>query len=129
LRIDPIPFLVARVKATPDLPADVTVSGDLDMHTPGTRHIDVVLDGGERIVRDRLDAWTFTINHHAPYKSQAMESALMVREYLLEVVPGKAFDGVGVNEVREEQAPFDVGDIDSREQRIAHRLTVYLYEV
>lgn len=129
MRIDPIPFMIARVKETPGLPDRVTVSGDLDFHEPGQRQIDVVLDGGERIVRDRLDRWDFTINHYAPLKQQAMETALLVREYLLEQVPGRVFSGVGVNDVGEELGPSDIGDIDSKEQRIIHRVSVYLYQV
>lgn len=128
MKLDPIAFLVGRIKATPDLPANVTVSGDLDMHSPGSRQIDVELEGGRRIIRDRLDAWTFQISHYAPLKAQAMGSALLVREYLLEQVPGHAYEGVGVDEIEEEQGPTDVGDIDSKEQRFIHRVTIYIYE-
>lgn len=129
MRLDPIPFMVARVKEAPDLPAAVTVGGDLDMHEPGSRHIDVVLEGGERTIRDRLDAWTFSLNHYAATKPLAMESALIVREYLLEIVAGKSYSGgYSVAYVEEESAPFDQGDIDSREQRIINRVTVAIYE-
>jgi hypothetical protein len=129
MRLDPIPFMVARVKETPSLPAAVSVGGDLDMHEPGTRHIDVVLEGGERAIRDRLDVWTFTLNHYAATKQQAMESALIVREYFLELVAGKAYPGgYSVAYVNEESAPFDQGDIESREQRIINRLTIAIYE-
>lgn len=129
MRLDPIPFMVARVKATPNLPPKVNVSGDLDMHQPGQRQIDVVLEGGERVIRDRLDSWTFTLNHYAPTKAQAMETALLVREYLLEQAQEQAYGSVFLAGVEEEQAPFDQGDVDSREQRIVHRVTIFIYEV
>lgn len=129
MKLDPIPFMVSRIKATPALPAGVTVSGDLDFHEPGQRQIDVVLEGGQRVMRDRLDSWTFTLNHYAATKAQAMQTALMVREYLLEQVPGYAYGNVGVDEIEEDLAPFDQGDAESREQRIIHRVTIYIYEV
>lgn len=128
MRLDPIPFMVARVKGIPGLPSAISVGADLDMHEPGTRRIDIVLEGGQRVLRDRLDAWTFTLNHYAALKSQAMESALLVREYLLEEAQEKAYGAVFLAGVEEEQAPFDQGDIDSKEQRIIHRVTIYIYE-
>lgn len=129
MKLDPIPFMVECILATPGFPEGITVSADLDMHPPGSRHIDVVLEGGGRVIRDRLDRWDFTLNHYAASKRLAMESALMVREWLLESVAGLAFGNVAVANVVEETAPFDQGDIDSREQRIIHRVSVYLYEI
>jgi hypothetical protein len=128
VRLDPIPFMVARVKATPGLPVGVVVSGDLDYHSPGTRQIDVVLEGGKRHIRDRMDLWHFTLNHYAATKQQAMETALLVREYLLEQVSGNAYGAVSVDAVIEDQGPHDLGDEDSREQRFIHRLSIYIYE-
>lgn len=128
MRLDPIPFMVARVRATPGLPVGVKVSGDLDMHSPGSRQIDVVLEGGKRIIRDRLDSWSFTLNHYAATKADAMDTTLLVREYLLEQVPGNKFGNVAVADIWEDQAPMDLGDIDSHEQRFVHRVTIYIYE-
>lgn len=129
MKLDPIPFMVGRVLATPGMPLSVSIGADLDMHAPGTRRIDIELDGGRRVIRDRMDAWTFSLNHYAATKAQAMETALLVREYLLEDVPGKGYGTVGVDDIQEEQAPTDIGDIDSKEQRIVHRVTIYIYEV
>jgi hypothetical protein len=129
MKLDPIPFMVARVKAVPGLPSGISIGADLDMHEPGTRRIDIELEGGRRVVRDRLDAWTFALNHYAALKSEAMASALLVREYLIEQAQEKRYDSVFLAGVEEEQAPTDIGDIDNKEQRIIHRVTIYIYEV
>jgi len=120
--------MVSRVRATPGIPEGVTVSGELDMHQPGQHHIDVELEDGTRVVRDRLDAWHFTLKHYAGTKSEAMKTALLVREYLIEQVPGKAYGNVGVDHIKDEGI-HDQGDKDSREQCIIHRVTIYIYEV
>lgn len=127
MRINPIPFLIARIRSIPGLNG-VQVSSDLMAHTLGERAIVVSLEpGGRRVVRDRMDAFRFTLNYYGPSVGAAAELAFLVREHLLEVLPGTAFNGIAVNEVEEDDAPWDFGDPDSREQRFLHRITIYLY--
>lgn len=127
MRINPIPFLIARIRSIPGL-TGVQVSSDLMAHTLGERAVVVSLEpGGKRVVRDRMDAFRFTINYYGSSIGEAADLAFIVREYLLEVLPDTAFSGIAVNEVEEDDAPWDFGDPDSRESRFIHRITIYLY--
>lgn len=130
MNIDPLKFMMQTIKAVPGLPADVSVNADLDLHAPGSRAIDVVLVGGPgRVVRDRMDAFTFSLNHYGPTKGAAIETAFLVRRYLLEVLPNTAHpNGVAVSDVEELSAPHDFGDDKSHEQRFIHEVTIYVYE-
>lgn len=129
MNIDPIKFMMQVVTSIPGLPAGVTVNADLDLHPPGSRAIDIVLEGGPgRVVRDRLDGFSFTLNHYAVSKVLAAETAFLVRRHLLEVLPNTAMNGVAVSDVEELSAPHDFGDTDSREQRFIHRVTIFVYE-
>lgn len=113
----------------PNLPAGVVVSGELDLHPPGTQAIDIVWTGGPgRVVRDRMDAFSYALNHYGPSKESASALALLVRRYLLEVLPNTASNGVAVADVEELSAPHDFDDKASHEMRFIHEVTVYLYE-
>ncbi|MEU1881889.1 hypothetical protein ABZ470_31705 [Streptosporangium sp. NPDC020072] len=119
---------MARLRSLPVLDG-VLVGSDLKGHRPGDRAVEVVLEpGGRRVVQNRLDRFTFTLNHYAASKEAASNQAFAAREYLLEVLPGLTFPPVAVDEVTELDAPFDLSDEDSQEQRFIHRISLYVYE-
>jgi hypothetical protein len=129
--IDPIKFMVARVREIPDLPAGVVVNADLDLAVPGTPRVDVVLEGGPgRIIKHRLDSASFTLNSYGPDKQSASRLSFIVREWILEEMPGSAWldQHVAVNDTSELEYPADASDLATREQRFIHRVTIQLYE-
>lgn len=129
MNIDPLSFIVARVRAIPGLPVGTVVSSDLAFHEPGTSAIDIALEPGPgRMVRDRMDAFSYTLNHYGPDKGSALRLAMLVRRYLLEVMPGTGLNGVAVHEVEENQTPWEFDDKDSHEKRFVHRVTISVYE-
>lgn len=127
MRINPVPFLIARIRNIPNL-GDVLVSSDMLAHRVGESAIVVTLEpGGKRVVRNRLDAFRIRISHYGASKKIASDQAFLVREYLLETLPDTDHDGIAVNEVEEDDSPFEFPDDDSGEQRYIHRITLYLY--
>lgn len=129
MNIDPLAFIVARIRAIPGLPSETVVSAELALHEPGTRAIDIDLAPGPgRIVRDRMDAFSYTLNYYGPGKGPALQLAMLVRKYLLEVMPGTGLNGVYVQEVEENQTPWEFADKDSHEKRFIHSVTISVYE-
>jgi len=129
VRINPIPMLIDLIRDTPGL-GPVLVSNDLMSHVIGDAAIIVQLEpGSRRVVRDRMDAFRFTLNHYGGSTKEASDQAFLVREYLLEQAPGSIIGNVAIDEVREDDAPWDFDDRESREQRFVHRIIIYLYEV
>lgn len=128
MKVNPIPFMIARLKEAPGM-TGVRVSSDMVGHTLNAPAVFVTLaPGGKRVVPNRLDAFRITLDYYGPSKKDVSDRAFAVREYLLETLPGKAFGGVAVDEVKEDDLPWDAGDSESKEQRFIHRITVYLYE-
>lgn len=129
MNINPIPFLIDRIRTMPALDG-VMVSSDLMEHRLGERAVVLALvPGGKRVIRDRMDAFRFILNYYGASKEEASDLAFTVREYLLEDLPDSAHSGVAVNEVEEDDLPWDFDDPESREQRFIHRITIFLYEV
>ncbi|GAA2665216.1 hypothetical protein [Nonomuraea recticatena] len=121
--------MVARIRNAPGLPGGVRVSADMTAHTVGQRAVVVALEGGFRKVEDRLDAFRFSINSYASSKADASDLAFLIREFVLEKLRNTVHNGIAVSDVEEDSAPRDDSDMESREQRFIHRITIYLYEV
>lgn len=127
MRINPTPFLIARIRSIPGL-TGVLVSSDLMAHRVGDLAVVVTMEpGGKRVVRNRMDAFRFSISHYGPSKGSASDLAFLVREFLLEGLAGTAYEEIAVSEVEEDDAPFESPDEESDEQRYIHRITIYLY--
>jgi|SRR5687768_10754221 hypothetical protein len=128
MKLNPIPFMIATLKAIPGL-TGVQVSSTLINHQIGDSAIEVTLaPGGKRVVHNRMDAFRFTLDHYGPSKKAAGDQAFLVREYLLENLPGTYRNGIAVDEVKEDDLPWEIIDPESREQRFIHRITIYLYQ-
>jgi hypothetical protein len=109
--------------------ADVAVSADLFAHATGDSAVVVNLVSGQRIVRDRMDAFDLVFNCYSASKKDAAELALTVREFLLESLPATAISGVMVADVRDGFGPFDAADLESGEQRFIYRASLFVYEL
>ncbi|XMN06951.1 hypothetical protein ACK8N7_13315 [Streptomyces griseobrunneus] len=124
MRIDPIDFLVAFLRAQPGIPGTAP-KGDLTNHTHGDTTVYLEPSGGFRMVRDRMDRVDIEYDVYSLDRKACIDLALTVREALLEVLPNKTVDGALVLDVEDIQFPTYYPDKTSREHVYGGELSVF----
>ncbi|MFF9653079.1 hypothetical protein [Streptomyces sp. NPDC014622] len=125
MRANPIPLLVSYLRSIPEIPTGA-VTGTLVGRNVGETTINLMQSGGYRSRRDRVDRMYVVYDVYAESPAEAGDLAYMVREYLLEQLPGQSLDGVMVLDVREVDAPNWHPDMQSLEPAYSGEVSVYL---
>lgn len=127
MRLDPIEFLVTFLDDQPGISPD-SVTGDMTEHVSGDTTIYLEPSGGFRVVRDSMDRADIEYNVYSLDRKECMDLALLVREHLLEVLPGKAVGGALVLDVEDIALPSYYPDDSSREHMYGGEVTVFYTE-
>ncbi|GAA2916975.1 hypothetical protein GCM10020221_11290 [Streptomyces thioluteus] len=104
------------------------VSGSMVGRAKGQRSVIVEASGGYREMRERLDRAEVTLHIYGPAQMATSDLAHVVRELLLEGLPGQRAGGALVLDVAEVHMPFPLADESSGEFRYVHALSLYLIE-
>ncbi|MGJ3559630.1 hypothetical protein ACR6C2_16795 [Streptomyces sp. INA 01156] len=102
------------------------VTGSLIGRNVGETTIYVIQSGGYRVRRDRLDRFDILYDVYAQTPAEAGALAYVVREYLLEQLPGTALKGGLVLNVWEVSAPAWHPDKESLEPAYTGEVALYL---
>ncbi|MFJ7901894.1 hypothetical protein ACIQ6V_15625 [Streptomyces sp. NPDC096198] len=124
MRIDPVAVVFDFLAARKDMADHVT--GDLVGREPNETTIYLEHSGGFRAVRDRMDRADITYQVYAEDRSMAAELASVVREALLEELPGTSVGQALVLDVSEGISPRYFPDTTSREHTYQGEVTVFI---
>ncbi|MEV5883095.1 hypothetical protein AB0L74_10310 [Streptomyces sp. NPDC052020] len=125
MRTDPIPLVIEFLRHCPDIPEGV-VTGSLIGRNVGETAVYVIQSGGHRVKRDRLDRFDILYDVYGTSPAEAASLAYVVREYLLEQLPGAALKGALVLNVWEVSAPSWHPDKESLEPAYTGEVALYL---
>ncbi len=125
MRSDPIPLLVSYLRSIPEIPSGA-VTGTLVGRNVGETTIYLMQSGGYRVRRNRVDRMFVVYDVYGKSPADASALAYVVREYLLEQLPGQSLKGVLVLDVREEDAPSWHPDKESLEPAYTGEVSMYL---
>lgn len=124
MRTDPVPLVVNYLKSLPDIPADAP-TGTLVGREAGNVAVYVLHSGGFRMVRDSMDRADILYDVYHKDRASAAGLSYLVREYLLEDLPGKVIDGVQVLDVQEISSPRYQPDEVSLEDAYAGEVAIF----
>lgn len=124
MRIDPVTVVFNFLSARKDL-ADY-VTGDLVGREPDETTIYLEHAGGFRAIRACMDRADITYQVYSKDRSEAAELAYVVREALLEELPGRAVGEALVLDVAEAISPRYFPDTTSREHTYQGEVTVFI---
>ncbi|MER6102397.1 hypothetical protein ABT115_08720 [Streptomyces sp. NPDC001832] len=102
------------------------MTGTLVGRSVGETTVYLMQSGGYRSRRDRVDRMYIVYDVYAESPAEAGELAYIVREYLLEQLPGQSLNGALVLDVREVDAPSWHPDMQSLEPAYSGEVSVYL---
>jgi hypothetical protein len=125
LRVDPLPLLIEGLSTCPEIPQDA-VTGTLVGRNVGETTVLLIQAGGYRMTRDRMDRMDILYDVYGQSTAEAGSLAYVVRDYLLEQLPGQALRGALVLDVREISAPHWHPDQQSLEPAYTGEVSVYL---
>lgn len=125
MRVDPLPLVISYLKSCHDIPADA-VTGTLVGRNVGETTIYVIHSGGYRMVRDRMDRADILYDVYGQDAASAGSLAYLVREYLLEHLPGEILGGAQVLDVHEGSSPRWHPDKESLEPAFTGEVCLYL---
>ncbi|MGK5626998.1 hypothetical protein [Streptomyces sp. URMC 123] len=126
MRIDPVSVVFAFLSAREDLAGLMT--GDLVGREPDETTVYLEHAGGFRAVRTRMDRADIMYRVYAKDRSTAAELAYVVREALLEELPGRAVGEALVLDVADGISPRYFPDTISREHTYQGEVTLFLTE-
>ncbi|MFF4952848.1 hypothetical protein [Streptomyces chattanoogensis] len=124
MRIDPVSVVHGYLRRKPEL-ADA-VTGDLVGREPNQTTIYLEHAGGYRAVRDSMDRADVTFHVYSEHRDQAAELAYLVREYLLEDLPGRQVGGALVLDVADGISPQYAPDSTSREHSYLGEVSLFI---
>jgi hypothetical protein len=125
MRVDPLPLVLDYLRSCPDVPEDA-VTGTLTGRNVGETTIYVIHSGGFRMQRDRMDRADILYDVYGQTTADAGTLAYLVREFLLEDLPGKTLDGAQVLDVHEVSSPRWHPDKESLEPAFTGEVCLYL---
>ncbi|MCZ0974849.1 hypothetical protein O1L55_33410 [Streptomyces albulus] len=126
MRIDPVSIVHDYLREKPEVAHAVT--GDLVGREPGETAIYVEHAGGYRSIRDRMDRADIAYQVYSEHRYQAAELAYLVREYLLEGLPGCQVGSALVLDVADGISPQYTPDSTSREHSYLGEVAVFITE-
>lgn len=124
MRLDPVEFLATFLSDKEGIPVD-SVTGDMTEHVAGDVTIYLEHSGGFRVIRDSMDRADIEYNVYSLDRKECVDLALLVREHLLEILPGKAVGGALVLDVEDISLPSYYPDDSSREHMYGGEVTVF----
>ena len=124
MRLDPIEFLVSYLRSDPDIPED-SPTGDMTEHATGDTTVYLEHSGGFRVVRDSMDRADVEYSVYSLDRKECVDLALLVREKLLEELPGKTVGGALVLNVEDIALPSYYPDDSSREHMYGGEVAVF----
>ncbi|MFJ7907505.1 hypothetical protein [Kitasatospora sp. NPDC096204] len=122
--IDPVTVVWEYLSSLPDLPHG-SVTGDLVGREAGETTVYLAESGGHRLVRDRMDRADIEYDVYAEDRAEAKRLALLVRQALLERLPGQEAGGALVLDVAEVSRPRYYPDSVSREHMYGGEIAVF----
>ncbi|MFJ9771815.1 hypothetical protein ACIRVF_11275 [Kitasatospora sp. NPDC101157] len=122
---DPVKVVWEYLSSLPGLPSGC-VTGDLVGREAGQATVYLNESGGFRLVRDRMDRVDVEYDVYAEDRAEAKRLALLVRQALLEELPGREAGGALVLDVAEISRPRYYPDSVSREHMYGGEVTLFL---
>ena len=127
MRVDPVTVVYDYCQTLPE-PIASAVTGDLTSRSAGDTTIYLYHSGGFRLVRDRMDRADIEYEVYHQERYQAASLAYLVREYLLESLPGLMVGDVQVLDVGEVRSPVYLPDDTSREHAYNGEVSVFFHD-
>ncbi|MFJ2187825.1 hypothetical protein ACIOJE_07635 [Kitasatospora sp. NPDC087861] len=115
------------LSSLPDLPAG-SVTGDMVGRQAGDTTIYLAQSGGHRMVRDRMDRADIEYDVYHQDRAEAARLAHVVRQHLLEQLPGREVAGALVLDVAEISIPRYYPDSTSREHMYGGEISIFYIE-
>ncbi|MFF4815285.1 hypothetical protein ACFY2K_11915 [Kitasatospora sp. NPDC001309] len=125
--IDPVNVTWSYLSSLPDIPKG-SVTGDMVGRQAGDTTIYLAQSGGHRMVRDRMDRADIEYDVYADSRAEASRLALVVRQHLLEHLPGREVAGALVLDVAEISSPRYYPDSTSREHMYGGEASLFYVE-
>jgi hypothetical protein len=124
MRVDPVAAVVQFLRSVPEL-APVSVTGDLTSRETGTTTVYVEHNGGFRLLRDCEDRADIYYEVYSLDREEAADLAFLVREALLEQLPGTVVGTAYVLDVEDSQMPDYEPDGSSREHVYCGEVSIF----
>jgi hypothetical protein len=124
MKLDPVEILVSFLRNHPEIPSDAPL-GDMTEHVTGETCIYLETSGGYRHVRDAEDCAHVEYDVYGMDRKACIDLALLVREKLLEELPGKAVAGALILDVKDIALPRYYPDDSSREHMYGGEVEIY----
>ncbi|MFI5865851.1 hypothetical protein [Streptomyces sp. NPDC051546] len=125
MNLDPVEVVVTYLRSLPDIPAGA-VRGDMAEHVTGDTTVYLEHSGGYRLVRDSMDRADIEYSVYALDRKKCIDLAMIVREALLEKLPGLTIAGAMVLDVEDIASPAYFPDESSREHMYGGEVAVFL---
>ncbi|QNJ42023.1 hypothetical protein [Streptomyces buecherae] len=116
--------MIEFLRTRPSIPRDA-VRGDMTEHTTGATTVYLEHSGGYRVVREAMDRADIEYEVYALDRKRCIDLALLVREELLENLPGMILGGAEVLDIGEISAPVYIPDVTSREHVYGGEVSVF----
>ncbi|MFC4501746.1 MULTISPECIES: hypothetical protein [Streptomyces] len=124
MKLDPVEVLVQFLREQPDIPAGSPI-GDMTEHRAGETCVYLEHSGGYRVVRDSEDCAHVEYDVYDLDRKACVDLAFLVREKLLEDLPGRAVAGALVLDVEDVAIPSYYPDDSSREHMYGGEVAVF----
>ncbi|MFI2031395.1 hypothetical protein [Streptomyces buecherae] len=124
MTVDAIEFVIEFLRTRPTIPRDA-VRGDMTEHTTGATTVYLEHSGGYRVVRDCMDRVDIEYEVYALDRKRCIDLALLVRQEVLENLPGQIIAGAEVLDAGEISAPTYIPDTESREHVYGGEVSVF----
>ncbi|MFI9202630.1 hypothetical protein [Streptomyces sp. NPDC053048] len=128
MRLDPVEVLVTYLRSLPEIPKGAP-TGDMTEHVTGDTTIYLEHSGGYRMVRDSMDRADIEYSVYSLDRKACIDLALLVREGLLETLPGVTVGGALVLDVEDISLPVYYPDEASREHMYGGEVAIFYMAV
>ncbi|MFF3416823.1 hypothetical protein ACFYW9_19300 [Streptomyces sp. NPDC002698] len=125
MRVDPLPLLIEFLQSSTDIPEDA-VTGTMVGRNVGETSVLLIQSGGFRMKRGRMDRMDVLYDVYGRGPAEAGALAYVVRELLLEHLPGLRLKGALVLDVAEISAPHWHPDQESLEPAYTGEVSLFL---
>lgn len=124
MKLDPVEILVTFLRNHPEIPSNAPL-GDMTQHVTGETCIYLETSGGFRVTRDAEDCAHVEYSVYDLDRKACVDLALLVREKLLEELPGSVVAGAVVLDVEDIALPRYYPDDSSREHMYGGEVAMY----